>query len=271
MEDIRKALEKTEKDNNFKGDITMERLKEILRGKADPDKLEVVYNDGMIWVDEVTTEPYNSRLIVFPTAEELLEVVVALNNRSEDKNKIVDYLKKCIKGDLNILGSIERVAVCEWNIDELTDEEIDKLNEQDEQGINECIYLDWSEYCFEHGLHPETMKEPYMDECIESGKGTKGDAKSDLSLDRYYKDTAIFLDEDAEDQYWFIRHHEWGVSVDQLLYTLNDEEKELALKELEELEKEREKDKDIWVSAYLSKMPYCKLAATRVIEEILSL
>lgn len=251
----------------------MERLKAILRGKADPDKLELVYDDGMIWVNEITTEPYNSRLIIFPTAEELLEVVVILNNKSEDKNKMITYLKNCVKEDLDKLGSIERVAVCEWTLDELTDEEIDRLNEEDEQGINEGIYLDWSEYCFEYGLHPETMKEPYMDECIERVKGTKGDAKSDLSFDSYYRDTAIFLDEEAEEQYWFISNDTWGVDVEQLLYTLNDEEKELALKELEELEreKEREKDKDIWVCAYLSKMPYCKLAATRVIEEILSL
>lgn len=268
----------------------MERVEQILRNKTTLDNLKLIQDDGMTWI----TTKDSLGTVVFPTAEEFLEVVQALNIK-EDKEVTEEELEKRFKFHLElykyrmeyeeietieemarnsikpwiqrfkdtakegkeVLGNLENVAL--YIRTGMIDKELDwnslTVKEQTTLGKLDGLFLDWSMYCFLYNVHPEHLVKPYIESVIPNVK--------------LHDNTEIYgniiLEPDAPEQYWFISDDEWSVGDDQLIYNLTPEEQLLALKELEDESNTNEYGYlDVYNTVYFKK------ALVLILEEILA-
>lgn len=244
----------------------MDKLKETLKGMADPNKLQLIEDDGMVWIIEHIEEPnWSWKTVVFPKLDDFIHAIHTLYAlKNEDKDNFMKHYKTDIEYAVSLLGSLEKVAIYLWKysedtIDKLTDEQMEKLYELREDGI----FTDFIYYCYMNNKHFEHINKYLAYEVIENSYGKPG---SDLR-DESFKDSTIFLDEDSEEQYWCLRDEDlWCCNLEQLLYTLPEDEQAEAFREIQE-----PVEIDEWDNPNIEKMPMCTKALTLVLQEILDM
>lgn len=186
--------------------------------------MNIKSDGGYAWVEDI-----NGRTILFPTKESLLEIIQknegsieCLDSRLEWTDQLLetlDYLHEVTDNKtavmLALTGEINAAGI--------------KYNEDISYIINEVAPLikNWLCYCVTYNINRETLVDKLLDRVVLSTDKEELNNREDV----------VFLDKNAKEQYELFSLTgiiERLLDIKTLLYKLTSEEKEQALKELED-------------------------------------
>lgn len=248
----------------------MEEIRKALANKGvDLDELDIrEWGDSLHIVlvkeDEEDSDVEFYTTVVFPTQDMFIKTLQYIDKKKECwyKNK-PDWLSNLAKlireyqkesDNLELLGTY---LYSTGDCDEHTEEFIEKMNELEEKTGAETYYamVHINAFFRLKGLHTKHVFSN-IDELVPNSKLSK------------IGNNIIFIDKDADNQYWHTPLEcFYGSDFENFIHALTEEEQVEALKEIAEAEEKYEAENNCF-GYYLSSMPMCRKALSLVVKEI---